>query len=292
MAAKQALGRGFDSLIPSELLDESFDPTARQDDKVSDLRSVLVKEIIADPDQPRRHFDEAALAELAASIKEHGVVQPIVLTPRKKGGYQIVAGERRFRAASKVGLERIPAIVRTLSNQHKLELALIENLQRQDLNSLETATAYAKLRDQFNLTMEQIGQRVGGRSASTISNTMRLLQLPAAIKEALGRGEISEGQARPLIHLPEAEAVKLADAIISENWSARRVEAAVAEVKRGGASPKKSTAQQQRFQAEAAQIGKHLAARVRVRASSRGSGSITISFTNADEFERLLKKLS
>ena len=140
MAAKKALGRGFDSLIPSELFDESFDPTASQDERVSELRMLKIKEVSADPDQPRRHFDEVALAELSDSIKEHGVVQPIVVTPHKNG-YLIVAGERRYRASKLAGLEKIPALVRTLSAQHKLELSLIENLQRQDLNVLETATA-------------------------------------------------------------------------------------------------------------------------------------------------------
>ena len=159
---KKGLGRGFESLIPTELLDEAFDPTSQQDGKVSDLRHIKLSDIAADPDQPRRAFDEVALDELAASIKQHGVLQPIVVTPHK-GGYMIVAGERRFRASEKLKLDTIPAIVRTLSNQHKLEVSLIENLQRRDLNPLETATAYLKLRDQFNLTLDEIGERVGGK---------------------------------------------------------------------------------------------------------------------------------
>lgn len=122
-AKKGGLGRGFDSLIPSDLLDESFDPTAQQDEQVSDLRQIQLSEITADPDQPRRYFDEVALAELSASIKEHGVIQPIVVSPKNGGGYVIVAGERRYRAATQAGLVKIPALVRTLSNQHKLELS-------------------------------------------------------------------------------------------------------------------------------------------------------------------------
>ena len=204
MSAKKGLGRGFDSLIPTELLDESFDPTAQQDDQVSDLRHIKLDEIAADPDQPRRHFDEEALSELAESIKEHGILQPIVVTP-KGGKYQIVAGERRYRAALRAGLAKVPALVRTLSNQHKLELSLIENLQRRDLNVLETATAYLKLRDQFNLTLDQIGQRVGGKSVSTISNTLRLLRLPESVRSALADGRLREGQARPLINLETGE---------------------------------------------------------------------------------------
>src|SRR5690606_22512626 len=175
MSAKKGLGRGFDSLIPTELLDESFDPTAQQDNQVSDLRNIKVSEISADPGQPRRHFDDAALAELAASVKQHGILQPIVVTPGG-GGYVIVAGERRWRGTMQAGLDKIPALVRTLTDQHRLELSLIENLQRRDLNVIETATAYLKLRDQFNLTLAQIGYNVGGKSVSAISNTLRLLR--------------------------------------------------------------------------------------------------------------------
>ena len=203
MVKKGGLGRGFESLIPTDLLDESFDPTAEQDEQVSDLRQIKLSEITADPDQPRRFFDEEALAELAASIKEHGVLQPIVVTPHADG-YQIVAGERRFRASTLAGLDKIPALVRTLSGQHKLELSLIENLQRRDLNAIETATAYAKLRDQFNLSLEQIGQRVGGKSVSAISNTLRLLRLAPEARAAVADGKLTEGQARPLVGVDEA----------------------------------------------------------------------------------------
>ena len=155
-AGKRGLGRGFDTLIPTQL-DEAFDPTAQQDEKVSQLRNISVSSIQADADQPRRQFDEAALGELAASIKEHGVLQPIVVIS-KGSGYEIVAGERRWRAAQLAGLDKIPALVRTLTNQHRLEIALIENLQREDLNPLETATAYYKLQQQFNLTLEEIAE--------------------------------------------------------------------------------------------------------------------------------------
>src|SRR5690606_37934054 len=203
MSAKKGLGRGFDSLIPTELLDESFDPTARQDNQVSDLRYIKVSEITADPNQPRRHFDESALAELAESVKEHGILQPIVVTPGKQG-YMIVAGERRWRAATQAKLDKVPALVRTLTDQHRLELSLIENLQRRDLNVLETATAYLKLRDQFNLSLDQIGKRVGGKSVSSISNTLRLLRLPASVKDVLADSRLSEGQARPLVNVDPA----------------------------------------------------------------------------------------
>jgi ParB family chromosome partitioning protein len=287
-AKKQALGRGFDSLIPSDLLDESFDPTASQDHKVSDLRTVSITEIHANPDQPRQHFDQVALDELAASVAEHGVIQPIIITPRNGGGYVIVAGERRWRAATAAGLEKIPAIVRSLSAQHKLELSLIENLQREQLNVMETATAYLKLRDQFNLTIEQIGKRVGGKSQSAISNTMRLLKLPQAIKQALSNGDLTEGQARPLVNVEESIALELLPKIVQENWSARRIEAAIAGLKKGTATKETLVSQQPVVYEQAARVfEKRLATKVSVKTSKRGSGSITIAFKNEEDFKRI-----
>ena len=199
---KKGLGRGFDSLIPTNLFDEAFDPTAGQDATMSQLRQIPITDITPDPDQPRRFFDEEALRELADSIRRHGVVQPIVVTPRG-AQFMIVAGERRWRAAQLAGLVEIPSIIRSLSDQHRLEVSLIENLQRRDLNPLETATAYMKLRDQFNMTLEQIGQHVGGKSVSAISNTLRLLKLPSVVRTALFENKISEGQARTLVGLPD-----------------------------------------------------------------------------------------
>lgn len=156
-AAKKGLGRGFESLIPTDLIDDSFDPnspfdpTAQQDEKVSTERTLPIAKISANPDQPRRTFEQTGLDELADSIKEHGVIQPIIVTPRD-GAYQIVAGERRFRASKMAGIQEIPVIIRSMTDQNQLEVSLIENIQRRDLNSIETAVAYAKLRDQFNLT--------------------------------------------------------------------------------------------------------------------------------------------
>lgn len=199
---KKGLGRGFESLIPTNLIDETFDPTAQQDVKVSRLRDIVIDKIIPDPNQPRRFFDETALSELAESVREHGVVQPIVVTP-KDGKYLIVAGERRWRAAKRADLAEVPCIVRSMSDQNRLEISLIENLQRHDLNALETATAYQKLRDQFNMTLEEIGKRLGGKSISAVSNTLRLLKLPKTVQQALFEGRLNEGQARPLIGLPE-----------------------------------------------------------------------------------------
>ncbi|HRF28821.1 MAG TPA: ParB/RepB/Spo0J family partition protein [Candidatus Saccharibacteria bacterium] len=282
--AKKGLGRSFESLIPSDLLDESFDPTAAADEQVSDLRTIKLSEIIPDPDQPRHHFDEESLAELTASIQAHGVLQPIVVIPYK-GKYQIVAGERRFRASQAAGKTSIPALVRTLSAQHKLELSLIENIQRRDLNPLETATAYEKLRVQFNLTLEEIGTRVGGKSVSAISNTLRLLKLPDAAKQAVAKGELSEGQARPLIGLSGADVEALLPQIIREGWSARKIEQAMRDEK--PATAKKPPTERMVFEQESNTLARHLGTAVRIKGTQKGNGTITISFGNQDELERI-----
>ncbi len=287
MSAKRGLGKGFDALIPTDLFDESFDPTAAQDDKVSDLRTIPVADITADPDQPRRFFGSDELVELANSIKEHGVLQPIVVAPNKPNGYIIVAGERRYRAAKLASLDKIPAIVRTLSNQHKLEISLIENLQRQDLNVIETATAYIKLRDQFNMSYEDIGKRVG-KSDTAVNNTMRLLKLPTTIKEGLADGTVTEAQVRPLIKLDEEVALSLYARIASEGWTSRRVELAVAALKRGSTVRQvTSSAHEERYQVHAVKIGDRLHTDVDVKTNTRGAGKITIKFRNTEEFERI-----
>lgn len=293
MSAKKGLGRSFDSLIPTELLDESFDPTAAQDDQVSDLRHIKLSEIAADPDQPRRTFDDDALEELTVSIKEHGVLQPIVVTP-KSGGYQIVAGERRFRAAKKAGLEKIPALVRTLTNQHKLEISLIENLQRRDLNVMETATAYLKLRDQFNLTLEQIGHRVGGKAVSSISNTLRLLRLPESVRKALVDRKLTEGQARPLVNVDPKVVEEILPIILKEEWSARRIEQYIVQLKNAAKSPQQSEPKevsQLPYEENTKRLMKRLATDVQIKTTARGRGQIVIKFKNDADFKRIQQLL-
>ena len=288
MAAKKGLGRGFSSLIPDNLLDESFDPSAGDDHKVSDLRTLKLTDVSPDPDQPRRHFDESGLTELTASITEHGVLQPIVVVPLNDGKYQIVAGERRYRASRAAGKTTIPALIRTLSAQHKLELSLIENIQRRDLNPLETATAYAKLRDQFNLTLEEIGVRVGGKSVSAISNTLRLLKLPAEVKTAVANGELSEGQARPLIGADESVVKQLLPVIIREHWSARKIEEYMASARpQEQGKPAKPTARAQEY----ASLMQRFNTRVTMQQNARGAGRIVIEFKNDDERARIQKQL-
>lgn len=291
--AKKGLGRGFSSLIPTELLDESFDPTAEQDEKISELRHIKLSQIVPDPNQPRRSFDEAALDEIAASIKQHGVLQPIVVTPHKDG-YQIVAGERRFRASQRAGLEKIPALVRTLSNQHKLEISLIENIQRRDLNVLETATAYLKLRDQFNLSLEEIGARVGGKSVSAVSNTLRLLRLPENVRKALADGAIKEGQARPLVNLDTTIVDEVLPQILKEEWSARKIEQYIVDLKKSSGdtkTPVKKKTPVVSHQKDIERLQKRLNTAVDIRTNTKGAGKIVIGFRSEEELERLQKLL-
>lgn len=289
MSGKKGLGRGFASLIPTDLIDESLDPTAAQDEKISKLRELPIASVIANPDQPRRLFDEDALDEMAASIKEHGVLQPIVVVERD-GKYVIVAGERRYRASKQAGLATIPALIRTLSDQHQLEVSLIENIQRRDLNVLETATAYLKLKDQFNLTLDEIGARVGGKSVSTISNTLRLLRLPESVKQALNEGKLKEGQARPLIGVDEATIASVLPKILAEEWSARKIEQFIVDLKKSEKEQKeKTTAQAPSPHHEAAVQGltKRLNTKVHIRSNTRGAGQIVISFKSEDELQRI-----
>ena len=218
----KGLGRSFTSLIPTELIDEEFDPTATEDKKSSELKELKLDDIIRDENQPRREFNQEAIDALAASIKEHGVLQPIVVT-REDGKYKIVAGERRWRASKVAGLTKIPAIIRTLDSQNRLELSIIENAQREDLNAIELATAYAKLQAQFNLTPKEIAAKIG-KSEQTVQNTMRLLNLPDEAKKIMVKEKLTEGVMRPLVSRDEDTIKKVLPKIVSEGWTARKVE--------------------------------------------------------------------
>ncbi len=230
----KGLGRGFESLIPTELIDDEFDPTAAEDKKSSQLKELKLSEVFRDEDQPRREFSEEALNALAASIKEHGVLQPIVVT-KEEGKYKIVAGERRWRASKIAGLDKIPAIVRTLDSQNRLELSIIENAQREDLNAIELATAYAKLAGQFNLSTKDIATRVG-KSEASIQGTMRLLNLPDEVKKIMVKEKLSEGVMRPLVSRDEQTIKKVLPKIIAEGWTARKVERYFTETKKKSSS--------------------------------------------------------
>jgi ParB family chromosome partitioning protein len=222
MSLGKGLGRGFEALIPTDLVDEEFDLTAQEDKKSSQLKELKIEDVIRDEEQPRREFNKEAIEALAASIKEHGVLQPIVVT-KEDGKYKIVAGERRWRASKIAGLTTIPAIVRTLDSQNRLELSIIENAQREDLNPLELATAYAKLKSQFNLSAEEIAAKVG-KSEQTVQNTLRLLNLPEEAKQIMVKEKLTEGVMRPLLSRDEKTIMKVLPKIAAEGWTARKVE--------------------------------------------------------------------
>ena len=298
-AAKKGLGRGFESLIPTDLIDDSFNPnspfdtTAAEDKKVSAEMTLPIERLVANPDQPRRHFDDAAIDELAASVKEYGVIQPLIVV--EKGDlYEIVAGERRYRASKKAGLKEVPVIIRTLTGQNQLEISLIENIQRRDLNSIETATAYAKLRDQFNLTNEKIAERVN-KSVSAVTNTMRLLKLPAEVIQLIAEGELREGQVRPLIGQDDDLILQLVPRIVVEEWSARKVEQYMVNLKKAqseDAPHAKPEVTAHQHEAEIEALRSRLNTGVDVRVNNKGAGKIVISFKDNDEFERIQRLLS
>lgn len=296
-AAKKGLGRGFDSLIPTDLIDDSFDPnsaydpTAQQDEKVSQEKTLPIDKLYANPDQPRRSFDVDALEELSGSIKEYGMIQPIVVTPKGEG-YEIVAGERRYRASKLAGLEKVPVIVRSLSDQTQLEISLIENIQRRDLNSIETATAYAKLRDQFNMTNDQIAKRVN-KSPSAVINTMRLLKLPHEVVALIAEGQLTEGQARPLIGQDRDFIVSIVPRIVTEEWSARKVEQYIVSLKDKATvkSKSKTPVVESRHEATLESLRARLNTGVDLRVNAKGAGKLTISFKNEEELARIKELL-
>ena len=292
--AKKGLGRGFSSLIPTEMIvDEKIDSELGLEYDKSQLKELKISDISPDPEQPRRHFDKEKLEELASSIKIHGVLQPIVVV-RKNSKFLIVAGERRYRASKLAGLERVPAVVRELSDQNRLELSLIENIQRDNLNVLEMAEAYSKLREQFNLTAKEIGERVGGRSESAVLNTLRLLKLPQIVKDYIISGELKEGQARPLVKIDEETIKKILPKIIEENWSSRKIEQFLVNYKKQIEESKKVEPKKVNnpFEKTVKHISKKLSADVDIKTSARGSGKIVIKFKSEEELKRLEEILS
>ena len=278
----KGLGRGFESLIPTDLIDEEFDPTAKEDKQESKLKEIKLTDIIRDEEQPRREFSEETLNALAESIKEHGVLQPIVVT-KEEGKYKIVAGERRWRSAKLAGLEKIPAIVRTLDSQNRLELSIIENAQREDLNPLELATAYAKLASQFNLSTEDIAAKVG-KSEVSIQSYMRLLNLPDFAKQIMIEEKLTEGVMRPLTARDEATIKKVLPKIVKEGWTARQVERYFATTKK-----KSSAAAIKRHQyiKDEDALTKKYSATVKITGRS-----LTFKCKNDSDLKKLIKSLS
>ena len=280
-----ALGRGLDALISTEDVRPAGSST------INEIEIALIER---NPNQPRREFDEEALQELADSISEVGIIQPITLRELDNGRYQIIAGERRWRASQRAGLKSIPAYVRTASDENVMELALIENIQRQDLNSIEIALAYQHLIDEYNLTQERLSERVGKKRA-TVANYLRLLKLPAPVQLAIQNHQIDTGHARALLALDDPKRqVKLFKEIQDKGFSVRQVEDIVkqinsgndaAEVKTKVASPKQMSGEYEDLQKLlAAKIGKA----VKVSVSAKGGGKVSFSFRDADELRHIL----
>jgi ParB family transcriptional regulator, chromosome partitioning protein len=280
---KSGLGKGFGSLLPDD-----FDRSVLLDKK-DRVQMINVDEIKPNPGQPRKHFDEDEIEGLSKSIKRYGILQPLVVTP-EDDGYIIVAGERRFRAAKGAKLKTLPVLVRTSAELERLEIGLIENVQRVDLSPLEQAASIAKLHEQFNLTYDEIAKRLG-KGSSTITNIVRLLNLPENAQEALKARKISEGHARAILALKgdEAGQQELLDGVIKLKWSVRQAEQYVASRKKGLDSSK--TLQKKLAKTEeSAPLSKYLKKPVFIRHLSRG-GEIRIKFDSEDELEEISKRI-
>ncbi len=279
------LGRGFDALIPQDF-DSSI--LVGEDERVQKLATDA---LLPRSDQPRQHFDETALAELADSIRTHGVLLPLVVTPAGDGTYRIIAGERRWRAAKLAGLPSLPAIVRSLQELEQLEIALVENVQRVDLAPMEQAVSIERLHQQFNLGYEAIAKRLG-KAPSTVVNIVRLLQLPAGARDALEQHRISEGHARAILALKEypAKQLSLLAGIEQQGWSVRQAERYVTGVKAGVQSEQVVRQRVSTETPETKALSTHFRTPVHIRRTAHG-GRLEISFKSDDELQRLITLL-
>ncbi len=291
---KRGLGRGFDSLIPTQLVDEEFDVTAAVDESGQRTSADLVLQVapgLVDPNphQPREYFDVEQLNALAASIRVHGILQPLVVT-RVGKRFELIAGERRLRAAKIAELDAVPVIVRSFDEQQKLELALIENLQRAELNPVEMATAYRKLLDQFGLTYDQIGARVG-KDRSTVANTTRLLNLPLEGKRAVATGAITEGHARVILSILESDKqLMLLDLILKNNWTVRQSEEYARGFKGTGGTHAKAEARIASTNELTRTLGDYLGTKVTQTTTAKG-GKLVIEYYSDEELERIYKAI-
>lgn len=278
------LGKGFDSLIPTD-----FDPALLIDSK-DRVQKLLVSRIKANPDQPRRSFDQQAIQELAASLKTYGVLQPLIVVPLKDDTYRIVAGERRWRAAQEAGLHELPVIIREPQELEELEIALIENVQRVDLSALEQAISIERLHQQFNMTYKQIAERLS-KAETTVSNLVRLLQLPEAAREALAKKDITEGHARAILSLkslPEKQQ-ELLEQIVKHGWSVRQAEQ-FATTHKQGVKDAVVTARMATETPETKRLSTQLKTKVSLKRTAKG-GRIEIHFKTEDDLSALLARL-
>ncbi len=285
MARRSGLGRGLGALIPED----------SEDELGASYQELPIDSIVPNPFQPREEFDEGGIASLADSIEQVGVLQPILVRPATDGGYQLIAGERRWRASQQAGLTTIPAIVKEIRDVSALEQAVIENLHRQDLNALEEAAAYQQLIDDFGFTQEQLAQRVG-KSRPSVANTLRLLNLPPAIQGLLIDGRLAAAHARALLPVEDrADQQALAEMAVAEGWSVRQVEQAVKDrantappAKGPEDRPEPGTTRPAALLELEELLAAHLDTRVAVQTGAK-RGKIVIDFADLDDLERLYR---
>lgn len=277
---KGGLGRGLDALM--------MDSSTEDGGKTVSLRLV---DVVPNPDQPRHRFEDDALEELAASVGKHGILQPLLVRPMADGSYQIVAGERRWRAARMAGLSEVPVVIRELSDRETAELALIENLQREDLNPMEEALGYQHLIEQYDLTQEQVATAVN-KSRPAVANAMRLLKLPASVSQMVSEGTLSAGHARALLALEDETAMHTAAKIcIEQDLSVRAAEALVKAHKADQKPPKKTPAFSAGFEQEVAlALSESMGRRIKVTKGKKG-GTLQIEYFDVDDLRSLAKTL-
>jgi len=280
---RKALGRGLSALIPDARSDSSG--------AGGDYFLCPIERISPSKGQPRRYFDQERLAELVTSIKEQGLVQPLVVRPARDGkSYKLVAGERRWRAAQKAGLHEVPVVIRRVDDLEAFELALVENLQREDLNPIEEAEAYKRLIEEHGTTQEQLAAKLG-KDRSTVANSLRLLRLPDAVQRALVAGAISTGHARALLALERPKLTQRAlRQVIDRELSVRETEAMVRKIQRGPATPATPPPSTEAKDLEQ-RLARALQTRVKLRARATGRGRIEIHYGSLDELDRLLEVL-
>lgn len=296
MSKKMALGRGLGALIEEASTTNSA-PSATPAESVlpkSELiNEIEIEKIVPNPLQPRTHFNEEALAELAASIKELGIIQPITVRKVDNDQYQIISGERRFRASKLAGLKTIPAYVRTADDQGMLEMALVENIQREDLDAIEVAISYQRLVDECSLTQEMLGERVG-KKRSTVTNYLRLLRLPAELQLAIRRRLLSMGHARALVNIEDQDLqIEILRKIIEEDLSVRQVEQLVKKLAEGNTQEDKKD-QEQDMPEPYFKLVEHLekmfSSDINIKRTAKGNGKIIIGFKSDKEINSILSK--
>ena len=296
---RKALGRGLDSIGTGKGrgLDALIDTGDVQTEGTSNLSEIAIQLIVPNPNQPRREFDEEAMNELANSIREVGIITPITLRQMPDGNYQIIAGERRWRASQLAGLTTIPAYIRNVEDENVMEMALVENIQREDLNAIEIALAYQHMSDTMGMTQEKIADRVG-KSRTAITNYMRLLKLPAQIQMALKNHEMDMGHARALLAIDSPSAqIKLFREVQKNGYSVRKVEELVQSVKNGDnvQTLRKQVATKIQLPKEYIllrdRLSKLFKTKVQMACSPKGKGKITIPFDNEEELERIMNAI-